>query len=68
MSLLEVIIWGRLVGVLVWDESSNTTSFEYSKEFIKDQIELSPLINSLSKNIIKSKLDTIHTNTEYLGL
>jgi serine/threonine-protein kinase HipA len=66
MNLLEVIIWGRLVGVLVWDETSNTTSFEYSKEFIKDQIELSPLINSLSKNIIKSKLDTIYTNTEHL--
>lgn len=66
MNLLEVIIWGRLVGVLLWDETSNSTSFEYSKEFIKDKIELSPLINPLSTKIIKSKVDSIYTNTENL--
>ncbi len=66
MNLLEVIIWGRLVGVLVWDETSNSTLFEYSKEFIKDKIELSPLINPLSTKIIKSKVDSIYTTTENL--
>lgn len=66
MNLLEVILWGKLVGVLVWDESSNSTSFEYSKEFIKDKIELSPLINPLSTKIIKSKANSIYTNTENL--
>jgi len=35
MNLLERIIWDRLVGVLVWNETSRSTSFEYSKEFIK---------------------------------
>lgn len=66
MNLLEVIIWERLVGVLVWDETSNTTSFEYSKEFIKDKIELSPLINPLSTKVIKSKVNSIYTTTENL--
>lgn len=67
MNLLEVIIWGRLVGVIVWDETTNTTAFEYSKEFIKDKIELSPLINPLSTKIITSKLDLVHSSTDDLA-
>ena len=55
MNLLEVKIWDRLVGVIVWNETSSSTSFEYSKEFIKSEIELPPLINPLSTKIIKSK-------------
>lgn len=30
MNLLEVIIWGELVGVLVWDETTRTSTFEYA--------------------------------------
>ena len=68
MNLLEVKIWDRLVGVIVWNETSSSTSFEYSKEFIKSEIELSPLINPLSTKIIKSKADSIYTNTESLDI
>ena len=68
MNLLEVKIWDRLVGVIVWNETSSSTSFEYSKEFIKREIELSPLINPLSTKIIKSKADSIYTNTESLDI
>lgn len=54
MNLLEVIIWGELVGVLVWNEKKKTSSFEYSDRFIKSGIQLSPIINLASKNIISS--------------
>ena len=64
MNLLEIIIWDRLVGVLVWDEINSTTSFEYSKAFIKGEIELSPIINPLSAKVIKSK--SIYSNIESL--
>ena len=64
MKLLEVIIWDQLVGALIWDESSNTTLFEYSKDFIKSQLELSPLINPLSTKIVKAAAASRYTNIE----
>lgn len=59
MNLLEIIIWEKLVGVLVWNESKKTSSFEYAESFIRTQIQLSPLVNSTSKKIISAvqKLD-----------
>lgn len=52
MNLIEVIIWDELVGVLVWDASKQTTSFEYAPDFIKKKIELSPFVNPTSKTLI----------------
>lgn len=52
MNLLEVIIWEKLVGVLVWNETKKTTSFEYANSFVRTGIQLSPIINPLSKKII----------------
>ena len=54
MKLLEVIAWGKLVGVLVWDETKQTSTFEYAASFIRNGIQLSPLINPTSKKIISS--------------
>ena len=54
MKLLEVIIWRKLVGVLVWNETKKTSSFEYANSFIKSKIELSPIINPTSKKIISA--------------
>lgn len=54
MNLLEVIIWDRLVGVLVWDEAKNASVFEYAERFIQSGMELSPIINPTSKKIIQS--------------
>ncbi len=58
MIPVEIILWGKLVGVLVWDKSKNTTAFEYSKNFIKENLELSPLINPASSKIIKAKVSS----------
>ncbi len=54
MKLLEVIIWEKLAGVIVWNEKKNTSIFEYAESFIKSGIQLSPLINPTSKTIISS--------------
>ncbi len=54
MKLLEVIIWDKLVGVLVWNDAKKTSTFEYANSFIKNGIELSPLINPTSKKIISA--------------
>lgn len=52
MKLLEIIIWDKLVGVLVWNEEKKTSTFEYADRFIKSEIQLSPIINPTSKKII----------------
>ncbi len=55
MKLVEIILWGKLVGVVVWDEKTQTTAFEYAKEFINSKLQVSPLINPLSSKIVKAK-------------
>lgn len=55
MNLVEVILWNELVGVLVWDKKTNTSSFEYAKSFMRKGLELSPLVNPLSPKIITAK-------------
>ena len=54
MNLLEVIIWDNLIGVIVWNETKNTSTFEYANSFVRRKIELSPIINPTSKKIISS--------------
>lgn len=54
MNLLEIIIWENLVGVLIWNETKKTSTFEYAKSFIQNGIQLSPIINPTSKKIISS--------------
>lgn len=64
MKLLEVVIWNQLVGVLIWNEDNNTSSFEYAPSFIKKKLELSPLVNPLSSKIIEAKAGQNYTNVE----
>lgn len=54
MNLLEVIIWKKLVGVLIWDDTKRTSTFEYANNFIRSEIQLSPIINPTTKKIISS--------------
>ena len=54
MNLLEVIIWKNLVGVLIWNETNKTSTFEYAKKFIQSGTQLSPIVNPTSKKIISS--------------
>jgi serine/threonine-protein kinase HipA len=67
MKIVEVIIWDKLVGVLVWDEANHTTSFEFSKSFINTNLQLSPLISPLSTRIIKAKIDFNDINSESMA-
>jgi serine/threonine-protein kinase HipA len=52
MKLLEVIIWGKLVGVIAWNAQKKISSFEYADSFMKSGFQLSPIINPASKKII----------------
>ena len=52
MKLLEIILWEKLVGVLIWNETKKTSTFEYADSFISSDLQPSPLINPTSKKII----------------
>lgn len=43
VSIANVNIWGRQAGAVIWDTESQLGTFEYSPEFIKLGLELSPL-------------------------
>ena len=43
ISLAEVRLWGRTIGAVQWDESRQLGVFEYTPEFLRSGIELSPL-------------------------
>ncbi len=66
MNLLEVIIWGKLVGVIVWNDSKKTSTFEYAESFIKNGIQLSPIVNPTSKKIISATQNPAYSNESSL--
>ncbi len=39
----EVVLWGRVIGALVWDDALECSAFEYSEDFLKSGIEVAPL-------------------------
>lgn len=44
VNLAKVYIWGEYVGAILWNEETNTASFEYEPSFYKKDWELSPLM------------------------
>jgi hypothetical protein len=36
-------LFGELLGVLFWDEKTNTTTFEYNKEYTKTSVVSAPI-------------------------
>ena len=47
----EVYLWGTRVGIVHQDEESGNISFEYDKDFVKSNIQVSPFKMPLSNNI-----------------
>ena len=47
-NLTEVHLWGKLVGALVYEPSSQLATFQFAEEWIKKGVEISPLHMPLS--------------------
>ncbi len=47
--IVDVKLWGRLVGSLVWDDASETAVFEYDKDFRNSGLEVAPLTMPLGQ-------------------
>ena len=50
-NLAEVRLWGKLLGALVYQPQSRLCSFEFSPEWLQQQVEIAPLHMPLSTQI-----------------
>jgi serine/threonine-protein kinase HipA len=42
-TILEVTLWGKKVGVLAWDKTSDTGIFEFYDSFTASDLDIAPL-------------------------
>ena len=47
--IVDVKLWGQMVGSLIWDASSEMAVFEYDSRFRRDGLDIAPLTMPLSK-------------------
>ena len=47
VTTAEVHLWGRKIGVVLWNEQRGYASFEYTPEFIHSGVEVAPLMMPL---------------------
>ncbi len=58
-----VNIWDKRVGAVAWNENNGTASFEYDSEFIKSNLELSPIMMPLDSKRVYNFQEHRNTNT-----
>ena len=51
MTIAEVILWGKTIGAVSWDENSGRSNFQYDPVFAESGIEIAPLTMPLSNKI-----------------
>ena len=56
MAEVIIKIWDREVGAAIWDTNKQVAIFEFSKEFIKEEIDLSPLMMPLESAIMGKRI------------
>ena len=52
-SLAEVRLWGTRIGAVSLRDGEEVAEFQYSDEFLKSGIELSPLVMPLSNRVYR---------------
>lgn len=66
VTTADVYIWAQKVGTVLWNESRVCANFEYTPEFIRSGLEVSPIMMPLAKKIYSFQ-DRDSVNT-FLGL
>lgn len=66
VNLAHVKIWGEMVGYLFWREDNQTATFEYTPEFKRLRLDLSPIVMPLTSQRVYS-FSNISRET-FLGL
>ncbi len=50
-TVAEVRLWGNTIGAVSLEEGDDIASFQYDPAFTKSEIEVSPLMMTLSENV-----------------
>ena len=48
--IVDINLWGKIVGVLLWDRNKELASFEYDRKFLNSGLELSPILMPLKNS------------------
>lgn len=51
-NVVEVSIWGKSVGMLSWDDKRGCSSFLFDKEFVKEDLNIAPLVAPLDSPLV----------------
>ncbi len=51
MTNAEVKLWGKTIGAVSWDDTTQSANFEYTQKFAESRIEIAPLMMPLSQEI-----------------
>jgi len=51
MTIAEVMLWGRRIGAVTWNDEDHLASFEYAPQFRSSGIEVSPITMPLDSKI-----------------
>lgn len=67
-NIVKVLIWGKEVGSLFWDERRKRSVFSYHPDFIKDGMDIAPLSASIKNPRNKLPLYGMPNDEVYAGL
>ena len=51
INTAEVMLWGTRIGIIHMNEANGVVAFEYDKDFLKSNIEVSPIHMPLSERV-----------------
>ena len=55
VEVADVLLWNKLVGSVIWDESRGVSIFEFDKKFLKIGLDIAPIMMPL-KNLLQGEL------------
>jgi serine/threonine-protein kinase HipA len=68
MTRADVILWGRRIGAVLWDDRRRIGTFEYVPEFTRSGIEVAPLTMPLRRGVFEFPALPRHTFRGLPGL
>ena len=57
INTAEVMLWGTRIGIIHMNEANGVVAFEYDKDFLKSNIEVSPIPVSYTHLTLPTKLE-----------
>lgn len=51
VGFATIILWGKEIGAVAWDDERELATFEYTPSFLKDGLEISPIVMKLKAGI-----------------